>query len=56
MSVARRVNEILDEHVTLTIKGIDRMYWNVYIPRLRVRKGWLGSSDFMAGSSSPHRH
>ena len=33
MSVARTVAEILAEHVTLEIEGIDRMYLNVYVPR-----------------------
>jgi len=39
MSVARGVSEILDEHVTLTVEGIDRMYLNVYVPRLQSPEG-----------------
>src|SRR5256885_16921894 len=35
MSVARAVAEILAEHVTLEIGGIDRLYLNVYVPPLQ---------------------
>ena len=31
MSVSRSVAEVLHEHVTLEVEGIDRMYLNVYI-------------------------
>ena len=33
MSVPRTVAEVLHEHVTLEVEGIDRMYLNVYVPR-----------------------
>lgn len=49
MSVARRVSEILDEHVTLTIEGIDRMYLNVYIPRLQSPEGVAAFFRFHRG-------
>lgn len=49
MSVARRVSEILDEHVTLTIEGIDRMYLNVYVPRLQSPEGVAGFFRFHRG-------
>jgi hypothetical protein len=49
MSVARRVSEILDEHVTLTIKGIDRMYLNVYVPRLQSPEGVAAFFRFHRG-------
>jgi hypothetical protein len=32
MSVARSVAEVLSEHETLVIAGIDRMYLNGYVP------------------------
>lgn len=35
----RSVAEILERHVTLTLEGIDRMYLNVYIPRLQRPEG-----------------
>ena len=42
MSLACRVSEILDEHVTLTVEGLDRMYLNVYVPRLQSPEGVAG--------------
>jgi len=35
MSVPRTVAEILVEHVTLELEGIDRLYLNVYVPQLQ---------------------
>jgi hypothetical protein len=35
MTVPRTVAEVLREHVTLEVEGIDRMYLNVYQPRLQ---------------------
>lgn len=49
MSVARGVSEILDEHVTLTIEGIDRMYLNGYIPRLQSPEGVAAFFRFHRG-------
>jgi len=42
MSVSRSVAEILSQHVTLQIEGIDRMYLNVYVPALQ-RAGGVAS-------------
>ncbi len=42
MSVSPNVAEILSEHVTLEIEGIDRMYLNVYVPALQ-RAGGVAS-------------
>jgi hypothetical protein len=39
MTVARSAGEILAEHVTLEVECIDRMYLNVYVPRLRYEQG-----------------
>ena len=39
MSVARTVAEILAEHVTLEIEGIDRLSLNVYVPQLQHAGG-----------------
>jgi hypothetical protein len=39
MSLAPTVAEILAEHVTLEVEGIDRMYLNAYVPRLQHEKG-----------------
>ena len=42
MSVPRSIAEILREHVTLEVESIDRMYLNVYIPRLQTEAGVAG--------------
>src|SRR5215469_11849222 len=39
MSLPRTVAEVLREHVTLEVEGIDRMYLNVYQPRLQTDRG-----------------
>ncbi len=38
MSVPRSVADVLRNHVTLEVEGIDRMYLNVYQPKLQVEK------------------
>jgi hypothetical protein len=42
MSIARTVAEVVKEHVTLEVEGIDRMYLNVYVPVLQ-RAGGVAS-------------
>src|SRR5215831_9354865 len=42
MTIPQSVAEILKEHVTLEVEGIDRMYLNVYVPRLQIIEGVLG--------------
>ena len=42
MSLPRTVAEVLQQHVTLEIEGIDRMYLNVYVPALQ-RAGGIAS-------------
>jgi hypothetical protein len=39
MSVPRTVAEVIRHHVTLEVEGIDRMYLNVYQPRLQTERG-----------------
>src|SRR5262245_12373928 len=39
MSLPRTVAEVLGEHVTLEVEGIDRMDLNVYQPRLQTDRG-----------------
>jgi hypothetical protein len=39
MKIAQSVAEILTEHVTLEVEGIDRMYLNVYVPQLQCEHG-----------------
>jgi hypothetical protein len=42
MSVPCTVAAVLREHVTLEVKGIDRMYLNVYVPQLQRELGVVG--------------
>ena len=39
MSVSRSVAEMLADHVTLEVEGIDRMYLKVYVPGLQREQG-----------------
>ena len=39
MNLPRSVSEVLRDHVTLENESIDRMYLNVYVPRLQSVKG-----------------
>lgn len=49
MSLPRTVAEILDEHVTLEVEGIDRMYLNVYVPQLQRELGVVSFFRFHRG-------
>jgi len=49
MSIPRSVAEILSEHVTLELEGIDRMYLNVYVPRLQREAGVASFFRFHRG-------
>ena len=49
MSVPRSVAEVLKEHVTLEVEGIDRMYLNVYIPQLQREVGVASFFRFHRG-------
>jgi len=39
MTLPRTVGEVLDEHTTLEVESIDRMYLNVYVPPLQYDGG-----------------
>jgi hypothetical protein len=39
MSLPRSVADVIQNHVTLEVEGIDRMYLNVYQPKLQMEKG-----------------
>jgi hypothetical protein len=49
MSIPRSVAQILSGHVTLELEGIDRMYLNVYVPRLQREAGVAGFFRFHRG-------
>ena len=36
--IAQSMAEILANHVKLSVEGIDRMYLNVYVPRLQTEQ------------------
>jgi hypothetical protein len=42
MNLARSVAAVLGEHVTFEVECIDRMYCNVYVPRLQYTAGLVG--------------
>ena len=42
MSLPRTVAEVLKQHVTLEVEGIDRMYLNVYVPQIQCDRGVVG--------------
>src|SRR5258708_4650493 len=39
MSIPRSVADVIQNHVVLEVEGIDRMYLNVYQPKLQMEKG-----------------
>src|SRR3982751_2535446 len=49
MSVSRSVAEVLADHVTLEVEGIDRMYLKVYIPGLQREQGVASFFRFHRG-------
>jgi hypothetical protein len=42
MTVARTAAEVLAGHVTLEVESIDRMFLNMYVPRLQLDRGVVG--------------
>ena len=46
----QNVADVLRDHVVLELEGIDRMYLNVYVPRLQALAGCLRSSASTAAS------
>src|SRR5580692_1182706 len=38
MSIPRSIAEVMRDHVTLEVEGLDRMYLNVYQPKLQTEK------------------
>ena len=48
--IAQNVAERLADHVRLTVEAIDRMYLNVYVPRLQCTYGAVSFSATTAAS------
>jgi hypothetical protein len=51
MTLPRTVADVLNEHVTLEVEGIDRMYLNVYQPRLQTELGVASFFRFHRGET-----
>ncbi len=49
MSVAHSVAEVLRAHVTLEVESLDRMYLNVYVPKLQYEQGVAAFFRFHRG-------
>jgi hypothetical protein len=49
MSIPRTVADVIREHVVLEVESIDRMYLNVYQPRLQSDRGVVGFFRFHRG-------
>src|SRR5918999_4476755 len=49
MNVARTVTEVIRQHVTLEVESIDRMYLNVYQPKLQSERGVASFLRFHRG-------
>ena len=49
MSIPRSVTEVLRDRVTLEVEGIDRLYLNVYVPRLQSESGVASFFRFHRG-------
>ena len=47
--IAKNVAEVLENHVTLEVEGIDRIYLNAYQPRLQMETGVVGFFRYHRG-------
>src|SRR5829696_6330581 len=53
MSVSQSVATILRDHVTLEVESFDRLYLNVYVPRLQRAEGLVGYLRDLHGAQVP---
>jgi hypothetical protein len=51
MTLPRSAADVLKDHVTLEVEGIDRMYLNVYQPRLQTERGVAAFFRFHRGET-----
>ena len=51
--IAQSVADILNHHVTLSVEGIDRMYLNVFVPKLQHETGIVGFFRHHRGQPLP---
>jgi hypothetical protein len=54
MNLSRSVAEILRDHVTLEVEGIDRMYLNAIVPILQTERGIAWFSGRSGDTPSLH--
>jgi hypothetical protein len=54
--IGQTVGELLEEKVTLDVEGIDRLYLNLYQPRLQTGAGVAAFSKDIAVPRSPRLH
>jgi hypothetical protein len=52
VTLARTVADVLSAHVVFEVECIDRMYLNVWVPRLSYGGAWPGSSSGTAGTGT----
>ncbi|HEY5989981.1 MAG TPA: hypothetical protein VIV12_26890 [Streptosporangiaceae bacterium] len=55
MTVPRTAADVLDDHVTFELECIDRLYLNLYQPKLQHELGVVGFFKGRRGSSSSPR-
>src|SRR3954462_14867942 len=51
MTLPRTAADVLKDHVTLQVEGIDRVYLNVYQPRLQTERGVAAIFRFHRGET-----
>jgi len=54
MTVPRSVADVLTGHVTLEVECIDRMYLNLYVPKLQYETGVVGFFKVLPATLSAH--
>jgi len=55
VTLPRTVADVLSDHVVFEVECIDRMYLNVWMPRLAA-VGWPGSSSAIGATGTPPPH
>ena len=53
MTVARSAGDVLSDHTVFEVESIDRMYCNVWVPRLAYGAGVQGFSLATAATTTP---
>ena len=56
MSVPRTVADVIRQHITLEVEGIDRMYLNGYQPKLQTERGVAALRKLQGKNYAASRH